>query len=227
LLSRSLMSAASFAATMILLYVLLASEHWMLSRFMETLTKRRSRALVLGGLRAAQRDIGRYLAALSVVNLAVGTATGLAAAVLGLPNPLLWAVVAGVFNFVPYIGPLVVAVMLLLAGMASFNELSDMLAPALCFALIHWLDSMLANPWLVGRRLALSTLSVFLSVMFWGWLWGIPGALIAVPALIGLRTVCRRVPQLRLLGAYLQGDSLPCPSSPSLLRATRRSAVYR
>lgn len=229
LLGRTLLSMASFGATMILLYVLLASEHWMLSRFMETLPKRRTRALVLGGLRIAQRDIGRYLAALTVVNLAVAAATGLTSAVLGLPNPLLWGVLAGVLNFIPYIGPLMVAVLLLGAGVLSFADLPSMLSPMFAYLLIHMLDSMLFNPWLVGRRLMLSTLSVFLSVMFWGWLWGISGALIAVPVLIGLRTVCKRVPGLRLLGIYLQGYSPSCGKSPamSFLRTGRRSAVYR
>lgn len=227
LLSHSLVSMASFAATIVLLYVLLASEHWMLSRFMESLPRRRTRARVLGGLRAVQRDIGRYLAALSVVNLAVGLATGLATAALGLPNPLLWGVLAGVLNFVPYLGPLVVLVLLFAAGLGSFTELPEMLAPSLAYALIHALDSMVLNPWLVGRRLSLSTLSVILSVMFWGWLWGVSGALIAVPVLIGLSSACRRVPRLRLLGIYLRGNACADAASPASPRVARRSAVYR
>jgi predicted PurR-regulated permease PerM len=218
LLEHSLVFAISAAATVIMLYFLLASEHWMLSRCVEALPRRRARALLLGGVRAAQREIGRYLFALGCINFGAGVVTGVALWAVGLANPVLWAVVVAVLNFVPYIGPLMIMGLLLLAGMVSFNELPAMLAPVGVFGIIHAIESNLFSPWLVGRRLTLSPLAVFLSVMFWGWLWGIPGALIAVPVLIALRSLFRRRRHLRQFARFLEGDFNAPPSLRALLR---------
>lgn len=218
LLGQSVKVAIAGAATIILLYFLLASEHWMLSRSVEAIPRRRTRALVLGGVRAAQREIGRFLISLGFINAGVGLATGLAVWALGLPNPTLWGAITAVLNFVPYLGPLILVGLLGLAGMAAFVEFKDIIAPALAFLLIHAIESNLISPWFVGRRLSLSPISVFLSVMFWGWLWGIAGALIAVPILIGVRCVCLRNKRLRLLCRFLDGDARPVPTLRSLLR---------
>ncbi|HET7526342.1 MAG TPA: AI-2E family transporter, partial [Burkholderiaceae bacterium] len=175
LIGKVLSFGISAVATVILLYFLLASEHWMLSRSVEAIPRRRSRALLVAGVRDAERDIGRFVATLALVNLGVAAATFVAMWLLGLPNPLLWGAVAGTMNFIPYIGPVITATLLALAGMLTFDSASDMLAPALAFVLIHAIESNLVSPWFVGRRLTLSPLAVFISVMFWGWLWGIAG----------------------------------------------------
>ena len=208
----------SVAAMLILLYFLLASEHWMLSRCVEAVPQRRARALFLGGVRAAQREIGRYLFAVGCINLGAGVLTGLAMVALGLPNPVLWAATTAVLNFVPYLGPLLNTGLLLLAGIVSFAALPQMLAPAGAFLLIHAVESNLFSPWMVGRRLALSPLAVFMSVMFWGWLWGIAGALIAVPLLIAMRSLFWRQRRLRPLAHLLEGDHKAAPSLRALLR---------
>ena len=91
----------SAAATIILLYFLLASEHWMLSRSVEAIPRRRSRALLVAGVRTVEREIGRFVATLTVVNVGVAMATALAVWALSLPNPLLWGAMAGVLNFIP------------------------------------------------------------------------------------------------------------------------------
>ncbi|HEU5297121.1 MAG TPA: AI-2E family transporter [Burkholderiaceae bacterium] len=212
----------SAAATIILLYFLLASEHWMLSRSVEAIPRRRSRALLVAGVRHVERDIGRFVGTLALVNVGVAGVTLVAVWMLGLPNPLLWGVVAGTLNFIPYIGPVITATMLALAGMLTFDTALDMLAPAMAFVAIHAVESNLVSPWFVGRRLTLSPLAVFLSVMFWGWLWGIAGAMLAVPVLVGIRSLCRRNRHLRLWSAYLEGAHRPAPSLRSLLLPRRR-----
>jgi predicted PurR-regulated permease PerM len=106
-----------------------------------------------------------------------------------------------------------VMVLLLLAGISAFETGLAVFGPTTAFIVIHAIEGNIVSPVVVGRRLSLSTLSVFLSVMFWGWLWGIPGALIAVPLLIGLRSLCRRTRSLRLLRRFLEGDRLERPPS--------------
>src|SRR5262249_53759554 len=130
---------------------LLASEHWMLSRTVEAIPRRRSRALLVAGVRSAERDIGRFVATLAVVNLGVAFATGLAVWALGLPNPVLWGAIAGTMNFIPYIGPVITGLLLALAGMLTFDIAGDMLAPALAWVLIHAIESNVVSPWFVGR----------------------------------------------------------------------------
>jgi len=214
----------SATATVILLYFLLASEHWVLTRSVEAIPRRRDRALLLVGLRRAQREIGTFVASLALINVGVTIATFAAMWWLGLPNPLLWGVVAGVLNFIPYIGPIITVALLSLAGMLTFDTASTMLAPAAMFMLIHAFESNIVSPWFVGKRLSLSPVAVFLSVMFWGWAWGIAGAMMAVPALVGLRGVCKRQRRLKLLCAYLEGNYRPVPSLRSLLRPRRKVA---
>ncbi|MDR7331279.1 AI-2E family transporter [Roseateles asaccharophilus] len=219
-LTRSLALAVSATATVILLYFLLASEHWVLRRIVEAVPRQRTRALLLGGLRTAQREIAHWLAVVGVVNGTVGCIMGLTLWALGLPNPIMWGVLTAVFCFVPYIGPMALAALLLLAGISAFDSASQILAPMLAFAVIHGVESNIVSPLIVGRRLMLSPVAVFLSVMFWGWLWGIPGALIAVPVLIALRSVSRRMRGLRLLRCFLEGDRREAP--PSLRMLLRR-----
>ena len=223
LLGQSVALARSAAATVILLYFLLASEHWMLSRVVEAVPRRRTRALLLGGVRAAQREIGHYLVTMGLINVAAGVVTGLALWVIGLPNPTLWGAVTAVLCFIPYIGPMLIMGLLLLAGVTTFSSGLMMLAPPAVFIAIHALESNLLSPWIVGRRLALSPISVFLSVMFWGWLWGIAGALIAVPLLIALRSACLRSRRLRLLKRFLEGDKRELPTLRALLRGRPRA----
>jgi predicted PurR-regulated permease PerM len=222
-IGHALSFSLSAAATVILLFCLLASEHWMLSRTMQAIPRRRTRAIVLAGVRAAQNEIGHFLVALSIINLGVALVTTAAMTWIGLPNPVLWGTLAGVLNFIPYLGPLMISVLLLMAGLASTHQLLAALAPPACFLAIHAVEANLISPVFVGRRLSLSPISVFLSVMFWGWLWGIAGALIAVPVLVGIRSVCRRNRRLRLLCVYLDANRSEPPSLRSLLRIKRRA----
>jgi len=225
-LDRFLSFGLSAAATLILLYFLLASEHWLVSRTVEAVPRRRARALLLGGVRQAEREIGVFLGTMSLVNAGLGLATAFGMHALNLPNPVLWGAVTALFNFIPYFGPLMVTMLLTLAGGMTFGLEVAMLGPPAVFLLLHAIESNFVTPWLIGRRLRLSPLSVFLSVMLWGWLWGIGGALIAVPLLLALRSACKRSRKFELLCAYLEGGLMPSPSLASLLQV-KRSPVHR
>ncbi|MGQ5525060.1 AI-2E family transporter [Chitinimonas sp. PSY-7] len=208
--------AFSVLATLILTYLLLISERWIITHLIAALPNRRQRALVLGGLREAQREIGHFLATMGLLNVGLGIATGIAMAIAGVPHPALWGAIAGVLNFIPYFGPLTTAILLILTGVSTFNELGSMLAPAAIFMLIIVVESNWISPWLVGRRLQLSQLAIFFSVLVWVWLWGVCGAFLAVPILIGLRCFLRRR-HSRLLCALLARNGSTPPSFKSLL----------
>jgi predicted PurR-regulated permease PerM len=210
--------------TVILLYFMLASEYTLLSRTVKAIPRRRMRAVVLAGVRQAQREVGQYLATTGLINLALGLCTGIVLAQLGLPNPLLWGTMVAAFNFVPYIGPLIMSGLLLLAGIVTYGVGWKMAAPPVAFLLLHAIESNFVTPLVVGRRLRLNPMAVFLSVVVWGWIWGVAGGFIAVPMLLALRAACRRVRSWRLLYAYLDDPSEPPTSLRSLVRAKMRGS---
>lgn len=218
--------ALSAAATVVLLYFLLASERWLIARTVQAIPRRRARALLLSGVRRAQRDISYYFATQLFINIGVGIAVTSTSWWLGLPNPLLWGVLTGVLNFIPYLGPLTAAVLVLLAGLLTFDALTDAIAPMLALVAVHALESNIVSPLVVSRRLELSPLAVFLAVLLWGWLWGVAGALIAVPVLLGLRIACHRVRALRAWAAYLDRGR-EVPSLRALIRPPKERRTLR
>ena len=209
------------AATLILLFFLLASERWLVIRTVEALPRRRSRVAVIGAVRAAQRDIATFLATQALINAGVALATGLACWMIGLPNPVLWGAFAGIMSFIPYLGPFVVLVTLFLVGALTFETPGEVLLPPAAFGVINVIESNFVTPWVVGRRLELSPLAVFLAVMIAGWVWGIAGAFIAVPFLIAVRSAARRSKSLRVWAAYLDRGRDE-PASLRLLLGLRR-----
>ena len=198
--------AVSASASVILLYFLLASERWFVARTIAAVRRPRARALILAGVRQAQRDIGLFISTMSLVNIALGVATGLALWLIGLPNPVLWGTTAAVLAFIPYLGPLLITLLLLLAGSVTYGTGWAMLGPPAAFLLLHGVEANFLSPMIMGHRLRLRPVFVFLAVMVWGWLWGIAGAFLAVPLLLALRAVCKRTRALRLVCIYLDGD---------------------
>ena len=207
----------STVATIILLFFFLASERWLMARTVEAIPKRRARVALLGGVRAAQRDIARYLGTQAMINGGVGVAASLALTAIGFPSPILWGVVIAVLGFIPYLGPLVSVALLLLAGTITYTTFGEIIAPAVAYALINVIESNFIAPWIVGRRLEMSPLFVFLAVMVCAWMWGIAGAFLAVPLLVIIRSAARRSKSLRLWCVYLDRGRPELPTMRSLL----------
>jgi predicted PurR-regulated permease PerM len=206
-LGQMLSFAVSASATVFLLYFLLASERWLIARTVEAIPRRRSRALLLSGIRQAQRDIGLFITTMGLVSIGLGIATGIALAAIGFPNAALWATTTAVLTFVPYIGPVLVTLALLVAGGMESGTGFAMLVPPALFLALHFVEANVVSPFVMGARLRISPVFVFLSVLFWSWLWGIAGAFVAVPLLLGLRAVAQRSRRLRLVRVYLDPDA--------------------
>jgi predicted PurR-regulated permease PerM len=135
-------------------------------------------------LNAIEDGLGAYLLTVSLINVGVGTLAWLVCVVSGMPNPVGLGALAATFNFVPIIGPVVTFVALLAVGVISFSNIATGLLPALAFAVIAFLEGHFVTPAIIGRRLALNALAVFLSLAFWTWLWGPIGAFLSSPLLI-------------------------------------------
>ena len=128
--------------------------------------------------------LSRYVGAITLVNIGLGVATTLAMAALGMPAPVLWGALAALLNFVPYIGPAVVAATLAGVGLVSFDGVLAGLLPAGAFVGLNVIESQFVTPGFIGRTLTINPFAVFLALVFWMWLWGPLGGLVAVPALI-------------------------------------------
>jgi predicted PurR-regulated permease PerM len=125
-----------------------------------------------------------YFSTYALINLCVGSATLALAWLVGLPNPLLWGILAGVLNYIPYLGPAVVAATLAMVGLLTFPSLAGaVIAPAVYVAIVI-VEGQAITPYFMGRRLEINPFAVFLSVAFCTWLWGPVGAFLAVPLLI-------------------------------------------
>lgn len=196
LLDRTQRFAAGALVALILLYFLLANPDGLLEKLVGLAPALADKKRVVASVRRIEEDVSRYLLTVSAINAALGVAVAVALHALGVPNAALWGVLAAASNFVPYAGALVMTVVITAVGVLSFDEPMRMLAPALAFASLTILEAYLVTPIVLGRRLILSPIAVFLSVTVWSWLWGIPGALIAVPLLAAAKIVSQQVPAL-------------------------------
>ena len=148
-------------------------------------------------------QIQRYLLVQVLTSVLVGVATGLAFALLGLENAAVWGVVAGVLNLVPYIGSVVVTGASGLMAFLQFGTLDMALAIGGASLLIHTLVGNLLTPWLTSRTSSMSPVAVFVSVLAWGWLWGLWGLLLGIPIMMAIKAICDRVEDLQAVGELL------------------------
>ena len=223
LLNRVFSSApealGGFALAFVFLYFLLAEGDAILNNAIALLPTIAGKREAVGLTRAAEKGVSRYLMLVSAINAALGVCIGVAMALVGLPNPVLWGVTAALLNFIPYVGAFVGAgVVFLVAYLEPEFSLGEAaLAPA-CYICINLLEGNFVTPAVLGKSISLNPLMVLLSLAFWGWIWGPTGAVLAVPLLSMTKIVCDDVESLRplglLLGPRLEGEATAAPSEP-------------
>ncbi len=193
LASQVVGGASSFlehvAVVIILVYFLLAQGRTVLRRaasgFRDPSKGERMRAFLL----RLQKDISAYLGTYAIVNIGVGlVVTGLMW-ILGMPSPYLWGVVAGCLNFIPYVGPATTLCIIALVSILSFDGLGRTVLPPLAYVCLTTLEGNFITPMIMGSRLAMNPLMVFVSIVVWGWVWGVPGIFLAVPILTTFKIV--------------------------------------
>ena len=157
-----------------------------------TITSRSS----FGGAMATARviqdvvdDTSAYLGTITVINLSLGLVISFLLWLMGMPYPLMWGGIVALFNYVPYFGPIAAAALLALAGLMTFQDIWVAFLPAAIMIGCHLLEANAVTPFIVGHRLTINPIMILISLSFWGWVWGTPGALLAVPLLIIIQTV--------------------------------------
>ena len=149
---------------------------------------RDSRLRALKILNDIEANLGGYLIVVTAINLTLGVVIVIAALLMGLPSPLLWGTLAFVLNYIPYVGPGIMYVLLFMVGLMAFPTLLGALLPPAVFIGITLIEGQFLTPAIIGHRvLSLHPLAIFLSIAFWAWLWGPVGAFLATPILIVVR----------------------------------------
>lgn len=187
----------SIAVTIVLLYFTLASGREIIRKLATPKHSELSRRRVIAVVRQVEVDISRYLVTVSAINICLGAAAAGMLYLFGIPNAPLWGVVVCLLNFAPYVGATISTVLLAIVAFLTFDSIGRALLVPAAFVVLATIEGQLVTPSIVGRRLSMSPLVVFLSVLFCGWLWGAVGALIAVPLLASIKIVCQHVPQWR------------------------------
>jgi predicted PurR-regulated permease PerM len=191
--------------TVLVLYFLLVSGDIFLRRIVEVLPKFKDKRQAVDISQQIEEDISAYLVTITVMNVAVGVATAAAMYLCGLGDPLLWGATAFLLNYIPILGPLFGSFIFLLAGLLSFDSLGWALLPPALYLGIHLVEGETLTPMLLARRFTLNPVLVILALVFWFWMWGVPGAILAVPMLAIVKIVCDRVRPLKILGHFLEG----------------------
>lgn len=213
--------AVNAVTIVVLTFFLLATRPASIARAVGAIHGPQAARRVLVVFAALRSELGRYFGTVALINCGLGLATALAMALLDMPNPTLWGVLAACLNFVPYIGPAVTLVVLSIVALVTFDGLGSVAAVAGTFLLLTTIEGQIVQPIAVGRRLAVSPLVVIIALMFWGWLWGVPGLALAVPLVLSLKAVCTHVTELKPVAEAMS----PAPRWSPLPRRRARAAA--
>ncbi|MGH9360311.1 MAG: AI-2E family transporter [Thermoanaerobaculia bacterium] len=195
--------SANAFVMLVLLYFLLASGDLFLRKLVRVLPTFSDRKRAVEILRQVELEVSAYLSTMTLINIGLGVAVGLAFYLLGMPNPALWAVMVALLNYVPYLGAIVGVAVMAVVAFLTFAETGEALLVPLAYLVINFVESYFVTPMILGRRLTLNPVVIFLGLTFWGWIWGITGALIAVPLLVAVKIVCDHSETLAPVGEFL------------------------
>jgi predicted PurR-regulated permease PerM len=190
----------------LVLYFLLVAGNIFLRRIVEILPTFGNKRQAVDISQQIQEDISAYLVTITAMNAAVGAATAAAMYLCGLGDPLLWGTTAFLLNYIPIIGPLFGVCIFVLVGMLSFESLWWALLPPALYLGIHLIEGETLTPMLLARRFTLNPVLIILSLVFWFWMWGALGAILAVPMLAILKIISDRLRPLKALGHFLEGE---------------------
>jgi predicted PurR-regulated permease PerM len=197
--------AAHLLETLLVLFYLLVFGETFLRRLVEVLPTFANKREAVEISLHVERDLSAYLLTITVINAAVGCATAGVIWLCDVPGPVLWGVVAFCLNFVPILGPFCGIILFLAVGLISMGPAWTALLPAALYFGIHVAEGEIVTPMLLANRFTINPVAVILSLIFWYWMWGVPGAILAVPMLAIIKIVSDRLRPFRAFGHLLEG----------------------
>jgi predicted PurR-regulated permease PerM len=202
-LSGTAVLTAGLVVAVVLLFFLLASGDTLLRQAVTIAPRLRDKKRVVEIMREMEDDVSYYLLTISLINGGLGVVVGVAMFLLGMPNAVLWGVMAAVLNFIPYLGALVGIGIVGLVALLTFDEPGNILMPPLAYVALTTFEAYFVTPSLLARRLTLNPVAVFLALIVLSWMWGVGGALLAVPMLATFKICCDHVEALEPIGTML------------------------
>jgi predicted PurR-regulated permease PerM len=189
----------------LLLFFLLAAGDTFKRRLVEILPRLSDKKQAVEIVNEIENGISGYLMSITAINAALGFLTGIAFYFCGMPAPALWGAIAFCFNFIPFVGPLCAVAIFFMAGLLTFDSNWLALLPAGIYVVLVLLEGQVVTPTVLARRFSLNPVAVVVSLIFWFWMWGTPGALLAVPMLAAIKIVCDHIRPLTAIGHILEG----------------------
>lgn len=203
LLDGARAAAVGGAAALILLFFLLSADRGFLRSAVSAAPSLRSKRTVVRAGRGLERDMPRYLMVISTINFVLACLTAVLMRLLGVPSPLVLGAIAGILNFVPYAGAIVTTSLIAGISILTFDSVGRMVLPPLLYLGLTGLEGNFVTPLLLGHRFVMKPSVILINLMFWAFVWGIPGALLSVPLLVCLRSLVDYVGPLRPLRPFL------------------------
>lgn len=192
--------------TLVLLYLMLASGDLFLQKLVHVMPTFSDKKRAVEISHEIQQNISNYLFSVSVINLGLGVLVTGGLYWLGVPNAAMWGTLVAILNFIPYFGPFAGILLLGTVGLLTFDTLGKGILPSAWYLLLHLLEANFITPVLLGRRFTLNPVVIFVSLIFWTWLWGVLGALLSVPILVSVKVVCDNVPTLSFVSEVLTSE---------------------
>jgi predicted PurR-regulated permease PerM len=187
----------------ILLYFLLASGDLFLRKLIKLFPDLHKKKQIVRIVREVEHHTSRYLYTVTIINMFMGVSIGIGMYLIGMPNPVLWGVMAGFLIFLPYIGPMIGISIVTVVAFLTFSSIGRvLLAPGIYLAL-ETIQGQIVTPMVLGLRFTLNPVVIFVWLIFWGWMWGILGAMLAFPMLAIFKILCDHIQPLAPIGEFL------------------------
>jgi predicted PurR-regulated permease PerM len=194
---------ASGVVMLILLYFLLAYDGVFLAKITRVIPRLKDKKRAVSIVREIEMQISRYLLTITLINIGLGTAVGLAVYFLGMRNPIMWGAFVALLNFVPYLGALTGIICMTLGAVLSFDSLGYAMVIPASYLILATLEGNFVTPLILGRSLTLNPVVILIALAFWGWMWGISGMILAVPILATFKIFCDHIEPMAPIGEFM------------------------
>lgn len=193
----------SMVLLLILLFFLLAYDGVFIGKLIKLLPTLSDKKRAVSIAQEIESQVSRYLFTVTIINCCLGLAVGTTVGLLGLPNPVMWGALVAILNFVPYLGALTGIICMTIGAILSFESLGYALIFPAVYLGFGTLEGNFITPWVMGRSLTLNPVLILLSLVFWGWMWGIAGVILAVPILAAFKIFCAHIKPMEPLAEFL------------------------
>jgi predicted PurR-regulated permease PerM len=205
LLGRAAAVVGLVVQVVVLLYIMLAMGGMLFRKLVNVVPGPDDKRTASDVLHQTESIVSSYLVITTLINAGQGVVVGLAMWAIGMPNPLIWGLLTFAFEFIPFLGGIINVALLLVGGMTAFTSVGQIVLPAIVYLVITTIQNNVVSPFAYGGRLKLNPLAVMICVLFWWFIWGVPGAFLAIPIAATLKVLGDEVPRLAPMGELL-GD---------------------